>query len=61
MFSEFFAKHLPLIVVDDLSSVTMEMLMEKAMEFQSREYNWDMVRIGYWKSEIQKAKEAACA
>lgn len=48
-FLEHFAKHLPIVVIDNWEEVTEDFLNAKYKEFQNREWNYEMLTEDYWK------------
>ena len=58
VFTEEFAKILPLLVVDDWGEVTEQYLHSVYKDFTSREWAWEVLKIGYWENLI---KERACS
>lgn len=56
VFTEYYAKQLPMIIVDNYRDITLQKLND--MNFD-REYNWDMLKISYWKTKILETKNAA--
>ena len=62
VFTEEFAKILPLLVVDDWSEVTEQYLHSAYEDFVSREWNWEALTIGYWENLIkERTDECLCA
>lgn len=57
VFTEEFAKALPLLVVDDWDEVTQCYLHGIYWDFASREWNWEALKIDYWEYLI---KEKMC-
>lgn len=53
-FTEEFAKELPIVIVDDWSEVTEEFLNDKYIEFNNRNWNWDVLTFCWWKEKISK-------
>jgi len=53
VFSERFAKNLPILVVDDWEDVTEELLHKKYDEFSNKSWNWDMLKMFYWEKFIE--------
>ena len=60
VFTEFFARYLPIILIDSLSEINPGMLSEQLKQMQERTYNYDMLKISYWQKRIAKAKELVC-
>jgi hypothetical protein len=54
-FTEEFAKCLPLLIVDDFSSITEGFLDDKYTEFTNREWNWAALGTQYWR-DLMKEK-----
>ena len=48
VFTEEFAKHLPILVIDAWDEVTEDFLNAKYIEFQNKEWNWDLLTEEYW-------------
>ena len=57
VFSEYFAKYLPIIIIDSYEEVTQDMLINS---MKDRTFNYDMLNVSYWGKEIRKAKGALC-
>lgn len=53
-FTEEFARQLPLLIVDDWSSITEDYLHDKYAEFTSREWNWAALGVQYWRDLIKE-------
>jgi hypothetical protein len=56
VFTEYFAKHLPIIIVDDYNEITPHMLRRKTLDFEKRKFNYDLLKMSYWKNNITYAK-----
>ena len=54
VFTERFAKELPILIVDDVENITEEYLNDKYEEFSNREWNWDLLKSTYWNQLINK-------
>ncbi len=62
VFTEEFAKLLPILVVDHWGEVTEQYLDSVYKDFASREWNMDALKIGYWENLIkEKTDECICA
>lgn len=59
-FTEYFARHLPIMVVDYWSDVTIERLIAFKEKSKTMTYNFDMLVGSYWKKEIERAKAEIC-
>lgn len=57
VFTEEFAKVLPLLVVDDWNEITEQFLYSKYEDFASKEWHWEALKINYWENLI---KEKMC-
>ena len=53
VFSEEFAKHLPILIVDNWEDVTEKFLNDKYDEMINKKWNWDMLKISYWEKLIE--------
>lgn len=53
-FSEYFAKFLPIIVVDNWDEVTLGMLNDRSREMSKRRFQYNMLKMSYWKTEIAR-------
>ena len=51
---------LPILIVDDFYSLTPDFLQEKHAEITSKEWNLDKLKLSYWKSLFEKAKNESC-
>ncbi len=54
VFTEEFAKILPLLVVDDWREVTEQYLNSTYEDFADRAWNWEALKIGYWEDLIKE-------
>jgi len=54
VFTEEFAKGLPLLIVDDWSTITEEFLHAKYEEMSAKRWNWDMLTVKWWDRLIGK-------
>lgn len=52
VFAETFAKELPILIVDKWEDVTEEFLNEQYEIINNTEWNWDMMKLSYWKDFI---------
>lgn len=57
VFTKFFAEQLPILIVDSWDEITLKFLLKKFKEFDSRSYNWEILKISYWKKIIMEMKE----
>ncbi len=57
VFTEYFAKHLPIVIVKSWKEITQRFLMNKLIEMDAKEYNYDMLRMSYWMNVIGKKQE----
>lgn len=48
VFTEEFAKQLPLLVVDDWSMITEDFLNHEYERMSAHQWNWDALTVGYW-------------
>ena len=53
IFSEEFAKELPILVIDDWNILTEEFLEYKYNEIMNKDWNWDLLKLSYWKNKIE--------
>jgi hypothetical protein len=61
-FTEYFAAKLPLLIVNNWGDITLKFLINKYQEMDRMNYNWDILKISYWKNLIlAKKKELANA
>jgi len=58
VFSDYFAKHLPIIVVRSWDQITLNMLNDNMRAFDRRTFNYDMLKASYWRTEINKVKQS---
>jgi hypothetical protein len=56
VFTNYFAKHLPIIVVKNWEEITMKFLINKLQEIDETKYNWDMLKMSYWKKDVVELK-----
>lgn len=52
VFTEYFARYLPIIIVNDWKDITLRFLIGKLQEMGDRQYTWDMLKTSYWKEKI---------
>jgi hypothetical protein len=52
VFTEELSKELPILVIDKWGEITEKFLEEKYEEFENRIYNYDLLKISYWKKRI---------
>lgn len=50
---------LPVLLVDNWSDVNIELLTETIQKFKERKFNYDILKLDYWKNKIYSYKEAA--
>jgi len=53
VFTEEFAKLLPLVIVDSWEQVTLEFLIAKFAELARKSWQWEALTIGYWERVIR--------
>lgn len=58
VFTEFFATMLPFLVIDHWEQVTEDFLNDKYLELSSGEWNWEALKLSYWKKLIQEKLNA---
>ena len=56
VFTRYFAKHLPIVIVDDWKDINVRFLIKKFQEVNGKEYNWDVLRMSYWKKVIEEKR-----
>lgn len=54
VFTEKFAEHLPLLIVDDWDQVTEVFLNDKYEEFVNTKWNWELLEISYWENMMKE-------
>lgn len=54
VFTEWYAGRLPIIIVNDWKEVTVKLLINKLQEFDSIKHDWNVLKMSYWKNEIEK-------
>jgi len=54
VFTEYFARYLPLLIVDDWRQVTDWWLEQVHKDFTNREWRWAMLTMGYWEKAIRE-------
>lgn len=50
---------LPVLLVDNWSDVNIELLTETIQKFKERKFNYDILKLDYWKNKIYSYKEAS--
>jgi len=60
VFTEYFAQYLPIIVVDNYEEISMDWLMDKMHNMKLVPYNYEMLKISYWRERIAKMKATVC-
>jgi hypothetical protein len=48
VFTEFFSRHLPLLIVDDWATITPEFLEHEYAEMSARAWTWDALTVDWW-------------
>lgn len=56
-FTEYFAKHLPVLIVKSWDEINIGFLVDKFYEMKEKAYNYDVLKMSYWKNEIKKRIE----
>ncbi len=59
VFTEYFASHLPMVVINDWEEVTEEYLVEQHATLRNQDWNWNILKISYWQQFIEKKVQAA--
>lgn len=57
VYTESFAEHLPILIVDKWEDVTEEYLNSQYEILMNKEWNWDMLKMSYWRDLIKKEIE----
>ncbi|MBC8459295.1 MAG: hypothetical protein H8D67_14980 [Deltaproteobacteria bacterium] len=52
-FTEEFAKHLPILVIDNWSEVTKDLLEEGYQKFVMKNWNWNVLKMDYWRKMVE--------
>lgn len=50
------AKKLPIVLYDNINDVTEEYLLNKLKEFKNKDYNYELLKISYWKNKFESDK-----
>jgi len=57
-FTEAFAKHLPMVLIDNWEEVTEDFLNTKYIELSGRDWNWELLKTGYWENLMREKLNA---
>jgi|TARA_B110000259_G_scaffold169646_2_gene199709 hypothetical protein len=50
------AKNLPIVLYDDINQVTEEYLLNKLTEIKNKNFNYEFLKISYWKNKFEEDK-----
>ncbi len=48
----YFSNYLPIVIYDNISEITENLLIKKLTEFSLKDYNYDLIKFSYWENYI---------
>lgn len=60
VFTDYYERYLPIIVVESLDEITLDMLNNRVKQMENRTFQYKMLTMPYWKERISKTKEFVC-
>lgn len=59
-FTEYYEKYLPILIVDKWEEITLSFLIEKFIQIDRKNYDYEILKMSYWKNKILTLKKDLC-
>ena len=57
VFTRYFARNLPIVIVNDWEEITLKFLIDKFNEIKAKTYCYDELKISYWRDVLARKME----